>query len=68
MRRNGKKTKKKELSFNLKEFNNLISFNDKLLTELINRLRMKGYNAFLVPQSKNLPFSNTREDIIIKNE
>ena len=27
---------------------------------------MKGYNAFLVPQSKNLPFSNTREDILIK--
>ena len=62
------KNKKKELSFNLKEFNNLISFNDKLLTELINRLRMKGYNAYLVPQSKNLPFSNTREDILIKNE
>lgn len=64
---NWKKIKKKELNFNFKEFNNLIKFNDKLILKLMNDLRKKGLNAFLIPQNKELPFSNTREDILIKN-
>ena len=62
-----KKIKKKELSSNLKEFRNLIAFNDKLIMETIKKIRNKGFNAYLLSQGEGLPFSNTREDILIKN-
>jgi len=42
------------------------TFTDKECSEILYRVRKKGFNAYLLPQNPNLPFGNTREDLIIK--
>lgn len=39
---------------------------DSLVIMLLMRYRQMGYETYLVPQSKQLPFSNTREDILVR--
>jgi len=46
------------------DYNNLI--NDDLVFETIRKYRSMGYDVWVVPQPAELPFSNSREDIIIK--
>ena len=38
------------------------------IIDLVKDLRQRGLNVFVLPQNKNLPFSHTREDILIKND
>ena len=40
--------------------------NDEFLNDVIFQYRSKGFNAYVVPQLSSLPFSYTREDIIIE--
>jgi SAM-dependent methyltransferase len=39
--------------------------NDDLIVRIINKYRGKGYDVYVLPQSKYLPFSYTREDLLI---
>lgn len=39
---------------------------EALLFAVIQKCHMSGYDAYIVPQSSDLPFSNRRDDIIIK--
>jgi SAM-dependent methyltransferase len=48
---------------NLYQSNPLI--NDSLLLKVISKYRSKGYQVFICPQEPELPFSFTREDLII---
>ena len=40
-------------------------FNDESIFELVQHIKAKGYKAYVVPQPSDLPFGNTREDIIV---
>lgn len=40
-------------------------FTDQLVLELLQRYRSAGYHSYVLPQSPELPFGNTREDILI---
>ncbi|MFT6248968.1 MAG: hypothetical protein ACJAZQ_002177 [Cognaticolwellia sp.] len=42
------------------------SLDDSLVMMLMMRYRQMGYETYLVPQNKQLPFSNTREDILVR--
>lgn len=42
------------------------SLDDSLVIMLMMRYRQMGYETYLVPQGEQLPFSNTREDILIR--
>lgn len=39
---------------------------DSFVLNLITSMRDKGYDAYVLPQASNLPFSYTREDILIQ--
>lgn len=39
--------------------------NDKFVISLISDMRVKGYGCYIMPQPKELPFSYSREDIVI---
>lgn len=43
----------------------LITFDDALALDLMAFIRGKGFEAFLLPQSIDLPFGATREDILV---
>lgn len=43
----------------------LIAIDDKLILRLVRHIREKGYEAYMLPQDKRLPFGNTREDILV---
>jgi 2-polyprenyl-3-methyl-5-hydroxy-6-metoxy-1,4-benzoquinol methylase len=43
----------------------LVKFDDALVLEVCRRLRDQGFEAYILPQSPDLPFGNTREDILI---
>lgn len=49
-------------------FNNLSpgEIDDSIVIAIISRARLQGFNAWIVPQSKSLPMSNRREDIVIQ--
>lgn len=38
---------------------------DSIILALINRCRVQGFNAYILPQSSDLPMSNRREDILV---
>lgn len=42
------------------------SLDDALIIMLMMRYRQMGYETYLVPQTQQLPFCNTREDILIR--
>lgn len=42
-----------------------IFLNDDFVTSLLKELRTKGYDAFVLPQYKGLPFYLSREDILV---
>ena len=42
-----------------------IFYNDIKILKIIDFIRRKGFSAYLLPQSPDLPFGNTREDILI---
>lgn len=42
------------------------NINDELVTAIFRKYRYLGYNVYVSPQELNLPFSYTREDIIIE--
>lgn len=39
---------------------------DSLLMSIILKCQASGFDAYVVPQSKNLPFANGRDDLIIR--
>jgi len=50
------------------DFGTTLEFGDKLILNTIGRLRACGLDAYVAPQSPDLPFGHTREDIwAIKN-
>jgi len=42
-----------------------LKVSDALITKIFNKYRQLGYNVYLIEQPASLPFSNTREDILI---
>ena len=42
------------------------SLDDSLILMLMLRYRQMGFETYLLPQKSNLPFSNTREDLLVK--
>ena len=38
---------------------------DGVILGIVDRMRRRGFDAYVVPQSESLPFSNRREDILI---
>ena len=42
------------------------TLDDSLIMMLMSRYRQMGYETFLLPQNKQLPFSNTREDLLVR--
>ena len=50
------------------EFNRIESgqMDDAVLISLMSRARLAGFDAYILPQSENLPMANRREDIFIK--
>ena len=43
----------------------IVEFDDAFITEILRRVRADGRTAYLMPQDLNLPFSRTREDILV---
>lgn len=43
---------------------NLININDKAVFSLMQKARELGHESYLLPQKSDLPFGNTREDIL----
>lgn len=41
------------------------TFDDAFIMNICGYIRKKGFNAYIVNQPQNLPFGNTREDIIV---
>lgn len=56
----------KELASTVSVDQSLIKIGDKEILELIRCIRDHGFEAFLMPQPLDLPFSYTRDDILIK--
>lgn len=50
------------------EFNKIEhgEIDDSVIVSIISRCRASGYHAWILPQSKNLPMANRREDILIR--
>ena len=45
----------------------LSHFNDGLIIEIVKYIRAKGtFNAYILPQSSNLPVSYIRDDILVE--
>lgn len=44
-----------------------IKIDDEFIINLVKYFRKKGYNAYIFPQKKDLPFGHTREDIIVEH-
>ena len=42
-----------------------VIMDDKIILDLVMHIRKQGFNAYIVDQPQNLPFGNTREDILI---
>ena len=51
-----------EINFNQVEENKI---DDSVVLSIINRARIQGFDAYLVPQNSRLPMGNRREDILI---
>ena len=49
-----------------KDKSSKLLINDEFILNLLRYLRKKHYNVFLIKQNSELPFGNTREDIIIE--
>jgi SAM-dependent methyltransferase len=43
----------------------LLIYSDKIVIELVLRLRRNGFNAYVLPQPPELPFGWSREDILV---
>lgn len=43
-----------------------VSFDDVFVCDILLKIRSDGYEAFLLPQGGDLPFSHTREDILVR--
>lgn len=52
-----------EVVFNTLEFDKI---DDSVLIGLMMRARAAGFDAYIVPQSPNLPFANRREDLLCR--
>lgn len=46
--------------------NELVEFNDRLILQIVGRLRELGFHAYILPQPSHLPFGHSREDILIE--
>jgi len=47
------------------ESDKAVTFDDVLVLKMLGHIRRKGFNAYVLNQPQNLPFGNTREDILI---
>jgi 2-polyprenyl-3-methyl-5-hydroxy-6-metoxy-1,4-benzoquinol methylase len=56
-------TKKREIL--LDPDTETVQFDDDLVLEILGRYRGKGYHTYVLPQPPELPFGNSREDILI---
>ena len=45
--------------------NDVISFDDTVVLDLMTFIRNKGFDSFLLPQPIDLPFGGSREDILV---
>ena len=43
------------------------TFDDAMILSMVEKIRSSGYHAYVLPQSQNLPFGYTREDILVVN-
>lgn len=50
---------------NLQADGELATFDDAFICELLIKYRRLGFDSYLLPQPQNLPFGNTREDLLI---
>jgi hypothetical protein len=46
----------------------LVELSDSVLLTIVGALRAAGLQAWIVPQTWGLPFSNQREDVLVKRE
>lgn len=54
------------ISYSQEEDDRIVVFNDESVLNLIASIRNKGYHAYILPQPPELPFGNTREDILVE--
>jgi cyclopropane fatty-acyl-phospholipid synthase-like methyltransferase len=47
------------------ESDTAVTFCDALVLKMVEHIRRKGFNAYVLNQPQNLPFGNTREDILV---
>ena len=59
-----KKEKRGKEDIVFPEDKEMVGFDDDLVTEIVQRFRKKGYHVYLSSQPPDLPFGETREDII----
>jgi 2-polyprenyl-3-methyl-5-hydroxy-6-metoxy-1,4-benzoquinol methylase len=43
----------------------LVQFDDALILRILNRYRGEGFHSYALPQPPDLPFGNTREDVLV---
>jgi SAM-dependent methyltransferase len=43
-----------------------VAINDQFLFEILRKYRSRNYNVYILPQPENLPFSHTREDLLVE--
>jgi SAM-dependent methyltransferase len=61
----GKKSDNEHPQFKLLSDPNLVQFDDELLLELCLRCRADALDAYILTQPPDLPFGNTREDLLV---
>ena len=62
---NRKQSKSTSPEVELNEDPQTVVFDDETITKLLVHNRLNGYNSYILPQSRKLPFGNTREDLLI---
>ena len=56
----------KHKNIKLEKDNENVQLDDHLILSILEEMRIKGFNSFLLPQSPELPMGYTREDILIE--
>jgi len=59
------KSEAEDVTIYQKEGDTAVTFCDVLVLKMVEHIRRQGFNAYVLNQPQNLPFGNTREDILV---
>ena len=62
---NSKQDDEEDVSIYQTENDSSLTFNDALILKILKHIRHNNFHAYLLDQPQNLPFGNSREDILV---